>query len=60
MPVMIEELNTTFDVQDDSKIRQIVRQEIRAALSERGTPSRRATDPADPGAGSASGEGRFG
>jgi hypothetical protein len=54
MPVIIEELTTTFDIQDEVKIRKLVRQEIRAELA---AQRRRAgpggaldVDPADPAA----------
>ena len=53
MPVMIEEMNTTLDVQDQEKLRELIRKEIEAALDMRG-PGRRSgsgMDPADPGAG---------
>jgi hypothetical protein len=54
MPVMIEEMLTSLDVQDQEKLRELIRKEIEAALEMRG-PGRKSgsgLDPADPGAGS--------
>lgn len=59
MPVVIEELATTFEIRDEVKIRRLVRQEVRALLdAERRIRSNRTddTDAADPAAGSGSGD----
>ena len=61
MPVVIEELSTSFQVHDEVKIRRLVRDELKRFMTEqrrgeRGTASSEA-DPADPGAAGGPNEG---
>ena len=54
MPVIIGELSTTLEIQDEAKIRRLVREEIRRELMERRRAERSGAaevDPADPSAG---------
>lgn len=52
MPVIIEELTTTLEIEDEAQIRKLVRQEIERALREqrRGHGASAEADPADPAA----------
>jgi hypothetical protein len=61
MPVVIEELSTSFQVHDEVKIRRLVRDEIKRVMAEqrrgeRGTASNDA-NPSDPGAAGGPNEG---
>jgi predicted secreted Zn-dependent protease len=53
MPVVIEELTTSLEIQDEAKIRKLVQEEITRALAEERRRGGRAfdVDPADPAAG---------
>jgi hypothetical protein len=52
MPVMIEDLSTSLDVQDQDKLRELVRREVENALRGRGAGlNGSGPNPADPGAG---------
>jgi hypothetical protein len=55
MPVVIEQLSTSFEVRDEARIRKLVQKEIELALTKTRRPGelRGATDPADPAAGGA-------
>jgi hypothetical protein len=61
VPVVIEELTTTLEVQDEVKIRKLVGDELRRLLREqreqRFSPNPSAVDPADPTAGGIANEG---
>jgi hypothetical protein len=59
MPVVIEELATTFEIRDEVKIRRLVREEVRSLMeAERRRRAGRfeSSDPTDPAAGSGSGD----
>jgi len=55
MPVVIEQLSTSFEVRDEARIRKLVQKEIELFLNRNRRPGemRGTTDPADPGAGGA-------
>jgi hypothetical protein len=54
MPLIIEEMSTTLEIQDESKIRKLVRQMIKEELLESKRAARTGSgggaDPADPAA----------
>ncbi len=52
MPVVIEQLSTSFEVRDEGRIRKLVQKEIEAFMNNNRRPGemRGQTDPADPAA----------
>jgi hypothetical protein len=52
MPVVIDELTSRFEVQDEAKLKKLVAKEVRAALEEQRRREVRgaSTDPSDPSA----------
>jgi hypothetical protein len=52
MPVVIEELSTTFQVRDEARIRKLVQKEIEIFMKKNRRPGEMAgaADPADPAA----------
>jgi hypothetical protein len=52
MPVVIEQLSTSFEVRDEARIRRLIQKEIERFMSTNRRPGdlRGGTDPADPAA----------
>jgi hypothetical protein len=55
MPVVIEQLSTSFEVRDEARIRKLIQKEIEQFMNRNRRPGemRGPIDPADPGAGGA-------
>jgi hypothetical protein len=59
MPVVINEMNSRFDVRDESKLKKLIAKEVKACLEAEKTKGRSGggPDPSDPSASGRPGEG---